>query len=193
PASATASAAAASAPTPQSPPAATSDEPEKQPGMSMPDEEDVAELFSGLVAAEVAVHNNSDKPLKEKRFAVIGEYQNDEGNPVLLMVADVALVNYLGSALVMLPRDEAESAIKNNTISDEILESFQEICNISSSLINDAGNSHVRFAKMYVSKAEAPPDNVNAIISNHSRKMDFSITVPGYGTGRLCLIDGTWK
>ena len=165
----------------------------KVPGMSMPDDEDLAELFSGLVDADVAVKLGSDKPLKEKRFAVVGEYQDDEGNPVMLMAADVALVNYLGSALVMLPRDEAEAANKNNSISDEIQESFQEICNISSSLINDAGNSHVRFAQMYVTKNGPLPERVAGITSAPSNKVDFSLTIPGYGSGRLCLLDGTWK
>lgn len=175
-------------------PAATEEAPAKKvPGMTMPDEEDVAELFSGLVDAEVEVRINRDSPLKSKRFAVIGEYQSDDGAPVLLMAADVALVNFLGSALVMLPKDEAENANKHNTISDEIQESFQEICNISSSLINDAGNAHVRFANMYVNKNTAFPGPITEIISKPSNKMDFVVTVPGYGTGRLSLLDATWK
>ncbi|MBN2343072.1 MAG: hypothetical protein JXX29_03550 [Deltaproteobacteria bacterium] len=166
---------------------------EKIPGMQMPDDEDVAELFSGLVDADVDVSINDDKPIKSKRFAVVGEYQNDSGAPVLLMVADVALVNFLGSALVMLPKDEAENANKNGTISDEIQESFQEICNISSSLINDAGNQHVRFEKMYVVKNQALPNSITQIIDNHSAKTDFTVSIPGYGSGRLALIDATWK
>ncbi|MBN2524963.1 MAG: hypothetical protein JXR76_01130 [Deltaproteobacteria bacterium] len=169
------------------------DNTQKGPGMTMPDDEDVAELFSGLVDAEVVVRSGDAKPLKAKRFAVIGEYQNDDGASVLLMAADIALVNFLGSALVMLPKAEAESANKNNTISEEIQESFQEICNISSSLINDAGNAHVRFASMHLSQRGSIPENINAIISNHSNKIDFDIQIPGYGSGRLCFLDGTWK
>ncbi len=163
------------------------------PGMTMPDEEDVAELFSGLVDTEVAVQSNNDKPLKAKRFAVVGEYRNDDGAPVLLMAADVALVNFLGSALVMLPKDEAENANKNNTISDEIQESFQEICNISSSLINDAGNAHVRFSNMHITAAGALPADIEKIVSEPTNKIDFTINVPGYGAGRLALLDATWK
>lgn len=187
---------AAPAPAPQpaeAQPVADVSPPESKPGMQMPDEEDVAELFGGLVDAEVDVQPNSDKPLKSKRFAIIGEYQNDEGNPVLLMAADVALVNFLGSALVMLPKDEAENANKNGSISDEIKESFQEICNISSSLINDAGNSHVRFANMYTAKDGNYATPVSDIINEPSARTDFTVTIPGYGSGRLALLDGTWK
>lgn len=181
------------APVETQPTAAEESTEDKLPGLKMPEEEDVAELFSGLVDAEIDVRINTDKELKTKRFAVIAEYQNDDGHPVLLVAADVALVNFLGSALVMLPKEKAEDANKNNAISEEIQESFQEICNISASLINDAGNAHVRFSTMHLTKSGNIPEETTQIIENHSNKVDFAITIPGYGSGKLAILDATWK
>jgi len=157
--------------------------------LALPDGDDVGELLSGLVDGEVTASVDSGQPLATKRYAAVGEYVMDDGEIGYLMVGDLKLLNRLGSALVMLPKAESEAAIENNRISDEVRESFQEILNIATGLMNTQGNPHSRFQRLYLPGKENLPDPVTAVINRPGARIDFQIEVPGYGQGRLCILD----
>jgi hypothetical protein len=157
--------------------------------LKLPDADDVGELLSGLVDGEVTASIDAGQSLATKRYAAVGEYVMDDGETGFLMVGDLKLINRLGAALVMLPKAESEAAIENNRISDEVRESFQEILNIATGLMNVQGNPHSRFQRLYLPGKENLPDPVTAIINRPGARVDFQIEVPGYGQGRICILD----
>ena len=163
--------------------------PESAFKLTLPEGDDVGELLSGLVDGEVIAALDTGQPLATKRFAGVGEYVMDDNETGYLMVGDLKLINRLGAALVMLPKGESEAAIENNRISDEVRESFQEILNIATGLMNTQGNPHSRFQRLYLPGKESLPDAVTAVINRPGARVDFQVEVPGYGQGRLCILD----
>ncbi|NLA35444.1 MAG: hypothetical protein GX868_07120 [Actinobacteria bacterium] len=139
----------------------------------------VRTLLAGLLGRQVTV---SDLAASECAGALAGRYVTSaDGEVAAGFVCDLGAAAYLGAALTLVPRTQAEECIANGQISDTLGENLTEVLNIASRLFNDAGWQHLRLV-----------DVVDAVGAEPWRAVGtFSVEVEGYGAGAVQLVEVT--
>ncbi len=178
-------------PSADAPPAEQEDSVEEKSARKLPGSDDISELLTNLVGAEVNVKKTDRAPLEQSSFTAVGDFIGDDDALLAICVLDAALANRLGAALAMIPKAAVEGDIKAKRISsDEIKENVQEIFNISTSVFNKPEAPHYRFNRLYTPPADELPDNVQAFVDSPAARADFEVEIPGYGTGVICYFTG---
>ncbi len=148
----------------------------------------VSELLAGLIGEEIPVTKAQGEPLEMSEFAVIADFITDRSELAAICVFDLAIANWLGAAIAMIPKGSVKEDVQSKRISPEVQENVQEICNICSSLFNQPELVHHKIRNFYNLKDLNPPDDVQALLRERANRVDFTVEVPGYGSGRMCVM-----
>jgi hypothetical protein len=159
--------------------------------LKIPKLEEVSELFTSLIGEKIEV-SDAPRPMDTDDIAVVGAYKGEDGRMLSLIGADIALANRLGAALAMIPKEVAENDIELRIISDETCQNTQEIFNINTSVLNGLKIPHHRFVKLYNCFNDEQPSEVRALMGDPAARVDYTVGVPGYGSGRLCYLFAEW-
>jgi hypothetical protein len=100
------------------------------------------------------------------------------------------MVPILGGALVMVPEVVVQETLRLGEIPENLFENFWEVANIMASLLNKEGGPHVKLADRNEGLGTLEAD-VRALLDAPVRQRWFSVTVTGYGTGRLGFVAAT--
>lgn len=148
---------------------------------------EVRELLEGLLGRDVAV--NIAPPLipTPANPSSIGVYVDDQLRVSAVSCADLAFSAHASAALGLVPASTAEAAIESGTLDDTLGENLYEVLNIAASLFNAPGASHVRLYDLHAVGTPLPAD-AQARALTLGRRLDLSVEVAGYGTGRLSLV-----
>jgi predicted component of type VI protein secretion system len=146
----------------------------------IPTESDLAKLLCSLTGTEVVV-DTSGSPMPSDEAFVVADYVEDDGSLTGVYLADVKSANYLGAALAMIPANAAEKDAHALKLADEVKENLQEIFNAIS-------GSHHRFRRMYLPHKEDLPKELIAVLSSPASRIDFDLSVPGYGNGKFAAL-----
>jgi hypothetical protein len=157
--------------------------------MRLPIQEAIRDLTGELLGRGTAV-DKADEAIAPADAAVIAGYRDDAGVLQVLVPADRQLVSVLGGSLVMVPEVVIQEAMAKGEVADHLVENFWEVANILSSLLNREGASHVMLADR-TEGVDALGDDGRALLAAPVRARWFSITVQGYGTGRLGFLAAT--
>ena len=114
-------------------------------------------------------------------------YVDDTDAPVAACVCDPAFAAYAGGALSMLPPGGAEDAAKSGELSDVMVDNTYEVMNICSRLLMTDSTPHLRLQKLYKDMGEIP-EGGRSVVTKPSKRVDFDLKVPRYGSGRLSLL-----
>jgi hypothetical protein len=147
-----------------------------------PNESLVKSLLDPLFGAEVTVTTGDAVDTND---GYIANYISDEDVPIAVCVADVAMVVYSGSILMMIPKGGADDAIESKDPSAVMQECFYEVANILSRAVMDDSSEHLRLEKVY-----PPATNTELMTSLGDDVSTVSVTVeiPGYGPGNATFI-----
>jgi hypothetical protein len=157
--------------------------------MPIPIQEAIRDLTADLLGRPTAVDKTAER-VEREAVAAIGAYRDREGAVLAALVTDRQLVAILGGALVMVPEVVIKEVLAGSAIADNLYENFWEVANIMSSLLNREGVPHVALADRAESWDGADAA-VQALIDAPKRQRWFSVTVVGYGTGRLGVVAAT--
>ena len=102
----------------------------------------------------------------------------------------MAAAGYLGAALSLLPKPVADEAIKKGTLDAGLLENFQEVANICSSLFTEYVGNRV-YLKTVIAKVVSPPADYKMFLQSALRT-DLMIEVPSYGSGPVSIRIGKY-
>lgn len=147
---------------------------------------EVREVFEGLLGREVEWAGTSHHvdPLDG---AVVGVYTNDFGAVAALVIADVPLAAWAGSAIALLPIAGAEKAVEDNLVSPGQFDNMAEILNVAASMFNKRGTPHLKLHETYAPRETLPADVEKWVMLPASR-IDGTLTIQGYGEGRISVI-----
>jgi len=137
-------------------------------------------LYDGV---EIKPSDPIDLALLDLQFGV---YVDDEDKPVTLAVCDIKFAVYSSCSLTMLPPPVAEEAVNKSALEDAMLSNLNEVFNIISRLYMGNDSPHLRFDKAY--SASSCPDDVSQLVDQCEIRVDFEITIPRYGAGRLAMM-----
>jgi hypothetical protein len=144
---------------------------------------EVRELLEGLLGREVSV--NTAPPLVHPASVAI--YVTDSLQVAAVSCADVALSAYIGAALGLVPVTSANEAISARVLDEGLRENLYEVLNIAASLFNAPGAEHVRLYKLHPVGQQLPPDAAARALTL-GRRLDLSVEIAGYGSGRLSFV-----
>ena len=147
---------------------------------------EVRELFEGLLGRSVEWEGTSHKvdPLEG---ASIGVYTNDFGAIKALIVCDVPLTAWAGSAIGLLPHVGAEKAVRENLVSGPQFENMAEILNVAASMFNKPGTQHLKLGFTFAPRETLPAD-VDKWVLVPAGRIDGTLTIQGYGAGCISVI-----
>ncbi len=147
--------------------------------------DDVGSLLNMLLATGASV-KETDSPMDMKAKKVIAVYATDDGSAVSLCVCNVALANYIGAGLSMLPPPAAQENAKKGTVPDNVFANLNEVFNICVNLTHCDDASRLSLRDVFAPTDQIPED-VEAILSSPAVRLDVEVDVDRYGLGLMSL------
>ena len=146
----------------------------------------IRNLLEDLLGREVTV-TLADPPQVADLERAVGAVYVDGG---LKMVSAIGLAlplaAYYGAALGLMPAGAARDCVERGQLTPELVENVAEVCNVLTSLFNHEGGPHVSLYKVYAPPEPMPAD-VKALLLTLGNRIDLTVEVARYGTGRLSL------
>lgn len=147
---------------------------------------EVRDLFESLLGRAVEWTASSVK-VDPIDGATVGAYTNDFGQVRALVLADVPLTAWAGSAIALLPHSGVESTIKSGLLTAAQFDNFAEILNIAASLFNQPNTQHLRLDTTYAPR-ETLPAEVSEWVLAPAGRLDGKLAFQGYGEGRISVV-----
>jgi hypothetical protein len=147
----------------------------------------VRELVEELLGRTVNV--NQADPIRQADVAntTVSVYRDDNRRIGALVGMDFKLTVYAAAAIGLVPPGGAEACIEDREITPMLAENAGEVCNILTSLLNQAGQPHLRLDQTYL-PGQSPPPDVTAHVVAIGRRLDLTVDIGGYGSGKLSLV-----
>jgi hypothetical protein len=151
----------------------------------IPSRHAVRSLVEDLVGRDVDL-TDSD-PLSEAPTNIVAVYVNDKVNLAAVVVTDLPLAALMGGALGMLPIGGIEDTIEEGELTGLIRDNCYEVLNVLAAVFNVGEAQHVRLYQMYGPGDDVPKD-VRQLAYAVGGRMDVTLDITGYGTGKLSVI-----
>jgi hypothetical protein len=113
--------------------------------------------------------------------AYIAMFIRQDESPGAAGLCSKEFAAYAGAALSMLPPNAAKDAVKSGSLTEMMIGNLYEVMNICSRLLFTDDTPHLRLTKV-TSAAEAEG---MAQLKEGASIVEFDVTIPKYGTGRL--------
>ncbi len=105
----------------------------------------------------------------------------------VLAVCDLRFSAYASAAIGLVPRVVAHRAIKQRMLDTLQQENLEEVLDICAGLYNVEGAPHLRLDLVsHIGAAVAP--QVRAMSGVLGRRLDLTVTIEGYGSGRFSVV-----
>jgi hypothetical protein len=141
-------------------------------------------LLGSLVGKQVTVSKAPAYEPGTSRPASIAVYSTEAGIPAGILVCELKLANYLGAALSMMPAGVAEAAAKARSLDGNLLENFQEVCNICAQLFAEGRENRVVLERIEATASQVPA-TLKPPATTIALRTDFTLEIAGYGTGAV--------
>lgn len=113
-----------------------------------------------------------------------GVYVNDDDEPVAVLTCDYAFAAFSSAALSMIPPAGAQDAAQKKQLSEIMAGNLYEVMNICSRWFMDDSSPHLRLKEVLTGVI---PDELQSALDGDG-KLFMDVTVPRYGTGKICCL-----
>ncbi len=145
---------------------------------------DVQQILSMMYGNGLKAEPGEPVPADPGAKSLVAIYVDDDDHPIAACAVDYPFTAYAGASLTRIPQGTAEEAIDTGEFSEIMLGNVHEIMNICSRLLMDSSSPHLRLQGLYKSPDDLP-DNVRSMIQQAPEGVDFSVSFPNYGDGRV--------
>jgi hypothetical protein len=154
----------------------------------VPIQEAVAEFLGSLLDLGTAATKVSPPTIEADGSHVIGALCDDLGRIAALVTADLGFAASSGAALAMIPATAAREAVKRGALDETLLENFQEVCNVTASLLNTPSTPHLRMSGAWPSNDPDLPTEVWDLLAKPTKRREFAVTLEGYDDGHMGIV-----
>lgn len=152
----------------------------------VPDEKKIHDILAMLYGNDVTLDTcDSVSIANDKNMLAV--FIDDEGTPSTACACNHNFVAFAGSALTKIPVGGAEDAAETGDFSEMMLSNLYEVMNICSRMFMTDTSPHVKLDKVYKTFDEAP-DNVRDLFQDAEERIDFDVSIPGYGNGAVSFL-----
>lgn len=152
----------------------------------LPSAEQLNKIVVGLFGEDALVRAASS-PCNLTETVVIARYTNDDSELQRLVVCDVAFANNAGAALTMISPGVVADAIKAKEIPDNICDNFREVMNIFVNAFPETTRGRLVLEGINL-PTDSKDESTSKAIAAPVERVDFEVTVPRYGAGKLTLL-----
>jgi hypothetical protein len=154
----------------------------------VPQQEEVKKVLSSLFGKPVVVSRSAVlvRPPDEPFTAALFTHQT--GKVGAVAIADLPLTAYAGAGLTMFPSAAAENQIECGAVDEMVFENFREIMNVCAGLFNAPTAVHVKLTQLLRLPREKLAPEVEAFVKKPGARLDLTIQIPNYGSGRLSFL-----
>ena len=146
------------------------------------------DLMRDLVGQPVTVRPGPPLELTPDRPSYLAGYRFDAGDAAAMAVSDLTLAAAAGAAIGMMPPKESlEEVAAAGALEGDLLEFFHEVVNVAARLLNSPSTPHVVLRSLDPVPGPIAADLVE-IARTPSVRHDWTVTIQGYGEGRIALL-----
>lgn len=154
----------------------------------MPQQDAVRQLFTSLFGRPVVVSRTPALVRGATDKFTVALFTHEDGTTGVAAFADLAFTAYAGAALTMFPTAMADQQISSGKVDEMVFENFREIMNVCASQFNGNETAHVKLTGLLRLPMDKLPPDVDAISKKPGARLDFTVQIPNYGTGRLSFL-----
>jgi hypothetical protein len=152
----------------------------------LPVPKDVRDLFEDLLGRPVTMTPADPVLADGLKKMLVSLYTDDTRRLAAVIGMDLSLTVYAGAAIGLLPPGGAQDCVDDGVITPMVAENVREVCNIMVSLLNRKGGPHLKLDQVF-QPGEPPPADACAILLALGRRVDLTVAVGGYGSGKLSI------
>ena len=165
------------------------------PAPLMPDVPTLTKHYQDLVGRKVTGTLTTQKVKTGPTDKWFGAwYALEEGQVVGVIAVDLPLAAYFATAFGMIPVGQANTFIKTGVLDTTATENLYECLNVSTRFYHRALERPVVILGVapHPTRAGVPvlPPEAKAILAQPRKRLDFNLTVDGYGAGQLAVLLG---
>ena len=150
----------------------------------LPDPRALADLLGGLLGRQARVKPSAPLDLYGRARLAVGRYANDQGELEAACLCDLRLACNAGALLTLVPAAVAAASVRDNTLPPNLEENFREVLNILAQPLNEGG-AHLALQGLELLMPPLPDDLVLLV---RRQRVDFEVSVEGYGPGILSFV-----
>jgi hypothetical protein len=154
--------------------------------MSLPAPKEVRDLLEDLLGRSVTVGIANPVRGDELASTLVSVYVDDLLTLAGVIGLDLPLAVYAGAAIGLMPPAGAQDCVDQGALTSILAENATEVCNILSGLLNRPGSPHIRLYQTFLPGDPLPNDAAGHMVAI-GRRLDLTVDVAGYGSGRLSL------
>jgi hypothetical protein len=153
----------------------------------LPQPKAVRDLLLDLFGRDVDVTVSDAWAPMPKDMAAAAEFVDDRMTLRAIALLDLSMAVYAGAAIGLIPAAGAQDMVEERMPTEMVEDNLYEVLNVLTSVFNTASSAHVKIAAMQPPGADLPAD-VAAIVRRLVGRLDLTVSIDGYGTGRLALV-----
>lgn len=144
-------------------------------------------LVGGMLGKQVAAKAGTAVAPSPRTVLAVAEYKTDADAVGGLVLCDLPLAASLGAALILMPANVANDAVKVNKLPENLADNAREIFNVGARWFNAPLRPHVRLSAVYWNQAAMPPA-VAEFARKATGRLDVNLAIPGYTPGNLSVL-----
>ncbi|GII26141.1 hypothetical protein [Planosporangium mesophilum] len=152
----------------------------------LPVPKDVRDLFEDLLGRPITVGTANPVLAEDLKTTLVSLYTDSTQKLWAVAGMDLPLTVYAGAAIGLLPPGGAQDCVDDGVVTPTQAENVKEVCNILTSLLNREGAPHLKLYQV-VLPGEPLPGDAAAVLQALGRRLDLTVEVGGYGSGRLSI------
>ena len=150
----------------------------------LPVPKEVKDLLEELLGRSVMVGLTDPMHAADVTRTLVAVYKDNNNELSAVVGLDFELTAYVGAAIGLIPAGGAEACIEDNEISKMIGENAIEVCNILGGFLSRKGGTHLKLHGTFLPGDRPPTDAVGYLLAV-GRRIDLTVDIGGYGSGRL--------
>jgi hypothetical protein len=151
---------------------------------ALPPAKDVRDLLEGLLGKDV---DFADGRRVTDGSGLVGVYVDDRLGMRAVVACDLALAAYVGAAIGLMPAGGAQDAVEDGELFPVLRDNAAEVLNVMAALFNVGSAPHLRLYGHYAA-GEGMPGDVGRHLGSLGPRVDWTVSVKGYGKGELSII-----
>lgn len=150
-------------------------------------EEEISELIASILGRELKVVRSDPPDGAGTGPVVVNAYCSDSGEVGAVLVAELGLAAAISAALTSAETTVMSAAVQAGLLEGELLEDWTEVAKVCAQLIRLPGATPLSLSQTVQSATQIPGD-LERTLDEAAMKVCWTMTVPGYGAGRLSAV-----